>query len=203
MRQMELWKQKHCRRCPYCTRVVEKLDGCDLILCGGNYHGGNQQRGCGKQFVWGAGQPNSALPYEADLRGAADYAADGAEGADGGGDEDGAMRERRLRRDAREEHQHRAGVPVRRGIGPDLGPRLSLPCAAPPPLHPSLTLTPARTSARSSALTSARSSALTSLRAPALTSIPAPVRSRCAATAAPSQSSARGCSVSTARCVST
>ena len=120
LRQMELWKQKHCRRCPYCTRVVEKIDGCDMLICGGNYHGGNQQRGCGKQFIWGDGQPNSSLPYEADLRGAADYAADGADGADGAGggggggaDEDGPMRERRLRRDAREEHQQRAGVSVR------------------------------------------------------------------------------------------
>jgi hypothetical protein len=146
LRQMELWKQKHCRRCPYCTRVVEKIDGCDMLICGGNYHGGNQQRGCGKQFIWGDGQPNSSIPYEADLRGAADYATDGADGADGGGgDEDGPMRERRLRRDAREEHQQRAGVPVRCVISPDLSPRLTplphrphLHTPASPQLHPSL-----------------------------------------------------------------
>jgi hypothetical protein len=112
LRKMELWKQTHCRRCPYCKATVEKLDGCDIMICGADAHGGNQQRGCGKQFIWTDGQPNSALPYEADLRGAADYAADGDPegGGDGGGDEDGAMRERRLRRDAREEHQSAPGV---------------------------------------------------------------------------------------------
>ena len=41
------------------------------------------QRGCGAPFVWSDGQPNSALPYVADLRGAADYAAE----AEGGGGE--------------------------------------------------------------------------------------------------------------------
>ena len=110
LRKMEVWKEKHCRRCPYCRRVVEKMDGCDIMMCGSDAHGGNQQRGCGKQFIWSEGQPNSALKYEADLRGAADYAA---EDAEGGGDEDGGMRERRLQRDAREEHQSRPGVAVR------------------------------------------------------------------------------------------
>ena len=125
LRKMELWKEKHCRRCPSCLRVVEKMSGCDMMTCGADNHGGNQQRGCGKPFVWTDGQPNSALPYQADLRGAADYAADDQDGS-GAGEEDGAMRTRRLQRDAREEHQVRPGVPVRCDgcAEPIVGPRL-------------------------------------------------------------------------------
>ncbi|EOD27164.1 hypothetical protein EMIHUDRAFT_205120 [Emiliania huxleyi CCMP1516] len=61
LRRMELWKQAHCKRCPHCRRVVEKMEGCDMLVCGSDAHGGNQQRGCGKPFVWCEGQPNSAL----------------------------------------------------------------------------------------------------------------------------------------------
>ena len=57
-----------------------------MMICGDDAHGGNHQRGCGKPFVWTEGQPNSALPYEADLRGAADYAAE--EEGDGVGNGD-------------------------------------------------------------------------------------------------------------------
>ena len=127
LRKMELWKQAHCKRCPSCRRVVEKMDGCDMMICGNDAHGGNQQRGCGKPFVWSAGQPNSAIAYEADLRGVADYAAEESEQDSRDADrEDGAMRERRLRRDAREEHQVRPGEPVRcDGCSePIVGPRL-------------------------------------------------------------------------------
>lgn len=31
---METWKESRCRRCPMCGRVIEKLSGCDLMLCG-------------------------------------------------------------------------------------------------------------------------------------------------------------------------
>ena len=128
LRQMEIWKERHCKRCPFCRAVVEKLDGCDMMVCGSDAHGGNQQRGCGKPFIWCDGQPNSALPYEADLRGTADYAAEKDGHASGGadGDEDGSMRERRLRRDAAEEHQASPGVPVRCDgcASPIVGPRL-------------------------------------------------------------------------------
>ena len=112
LRRMELWKQKHCKRCPHCRSVVEKMEGCDMMTCGNDAHGGNQQRGCGQPFVWSVGQPNSALEYEADLRGAADYAAEDATDAGDGDKEDGAMRERRLQRDAREEHQRLPGEPL-------------------------------------------------------------------------------------------
>merc|ERR1712070_1166222 len=54
----EKWKVRHCRLCPRCRRVVEKIDGCDSMLCGQNYHGGNQQSGCGANFNW-----EEALPY--------------------------------------------------------------------------------------------------------------------------------------------
>ena len=45
LRKMELWKQDHCKRCPFCRRVVEKMDGCDMLICGSDAHGGNQQAG--------------------------------------------------------------------------------------------------------------------------------------------------------------
>ena len=127
LRKMELWKEKHCKRCPSCRRVVEKLEGCDMMMCGDDVHGGNQQRGCGKAFVWCEGQPNSAIKYEADLRGAADYAAeDGGDGTGASGDEERGVRERRLRRDATEEHQARPGVALLcDGCAlPIVGPRL-------------------------------------------------------------------------------
>ena len=114
LKQMELWKERHCRRCPHCRRVVEKMSGCDMMTCGSDAHGGNQQRGCGKPFVWTGGQPNSALPYHADLRSAA--AEPAAEGNDDDGGDDGgeseAGRERRLRRDASEVHVVVAGAPL-------------------------------------------------------------------------------------------
>jgi hypothetical protein len=48
----EQYKAQRCRRCPSCNRVVEKIDGCDAMLCGRNYHGGDQQQGCGARFNW-------------------------------------------------------------------------------------------------------------------------------------------------------
>ncbi len=39
--QMELWKELHCRLCPNCRRCIQKLDGCDLMKCGGDFHGYN------------------------------------------------------------------------------------------------------------------------------------------------------------------
>mgnify|MGYP000856588043 CR=1 FL=1 len=67
------------------------MSGCDMMMCGTDVHGGNAQRGCGRPFVWVEGQPNSALPYVADLRSAADYATEdtevevGGSGSGGGG----------------------------------------------------------------------------------------------------------------------
>jgi hypothetical protein len=29
-----------------------QIDGCDLMICGQNYHGGDVQNGCGKNFKW-------------------------------------------------------------------------------------------------------------------------------------------------------
>ena len=149
LKQMELWKQKHCRHCPKCKRVVEKLrrqalcnpitvtlivtltlaltlalaltltSGCDHMVCGNDAHaGGNEQRGCGKVFSWAV-----APRYEADLRSAA---SDGGGGAAEGEGESEAGRERRLQRDAREEHLLVVGVPVQcDGCGEAIvGPRL-------------------------------------------------------------------------------
>jgi len=55
----EMWKAKQCRLCPKCKRPVQKIDGCDAMLCGANFHGGNKQPGCGEKFNWA-----SAAPYK-------------------------------------------------------------------------------------------------------------------------------------------
>lgn len=54
----EQYKAQNCRLCPNCRRLVQKLDGCDSMICGRNYHGGDQQSGCGKAFKW-----SQATPY--------------------------------------------------------------------------------------------------------------------------------------------
>ena len=56
----EAWKAANCRRCPSCDRVVNKVAGCDSMVCGRNYHGGDQQNGCGASFNW-----QNANPYVA------------------------------------------------------------------------------------------------------------------------------------------
>lgn len=48
----EKYKAEHCRHCPQCNRVVERIDGCASMICGQDYHGGNNQSGCGKSFTW-------------------------------------------------------------------------------------------------------------------------------------------------------
>jgi len=45
LEQDENWKQQNLRCCPHCERPIEKLEGCDLMKCGKDYHGGNQQKG--------------------------------------------------------------------------------------------------------------------------------------------------------------
>lgn len=54
----EQFKAANCRLCPSCGRVVQKLDGCDSMICGQNYHGGDVQSGCGNRFAW-----SKATPY--------------------------------------------------------------------------------------------------------------------------------------------
>jgi hypothetical protein len=61
LQQNEEWKAKHCRLCPNCGRVIQKLDGCDSMMCGQDAHGGNAQNGCGRPFNW-----SSAKRYVAD-----------------------------------------------------------------------------------------------------------------------------------------
>jgi hypothetical protein len=55
--QNEEWKAAHCRLCPNCNRAIEKLSGCDSMKCGEDYHGGNNQQGCGASFNWRNAQP--------------------------------------------------------------------------------------------------------------------------------------------------
>ena len=57
----ERWKESNCRRCPHCNFVINKLSGCDLMVCGRDYHGNVIQGGCQKSFNW-----QQARPYIAD-----------------------------------------------------------------------------------------------------------------------------------------
>mmetsp|Transcript_56691 Transcript_56691/g.88211 ORF Transcript_56691/g.88211 Transcript_56691/m.88211 type:complete len:584 (-) Transcript_56691:73-1824(-) len=54
-RDMEAWKAKRCRLCPKCGRAVERISGCDHMVCGRNTEGGKNsgvQDGCGAKFDW-------------------------------------------------------------------------------------------------------------------------------------------------------
>ena len=62
MRQDEEWKAANCRHCPSCNRVVNHMGGCDAMVCGRNYHGGDVQDGCGASFNW-----SSAKRYKASV----------------------------------------------------------------------------------------------------------------------------------------
>jgi hypothetical protein len=48
----EQYKAQNCRLCPSCKRVVQRLEGCDSMICGQDAHGGNLQSGCGTKFNW-------------------------------------------------------------------------------------------------------------------------------------------------------
>merc|ERR1740123_539272 len=57
----EAWKAANCRVCPRCLRPVQKIEGCDSMVCGGDAHGGNIQPGCGHRFSWQVAQPYRAM----------------------------------------------------------------------------------------------------------------------------------------------
>jgi len=65
----EQWKAANCRLCPGCSRPISKIEGCDSMVCGRNYHGGGQQPGCGSEFDWAWASPyvvrleRHALPH--------------------------------------------------------------------------------------------------------------------------------------------
>jgi serine/threonine protein kinase len=48
----EAYKAQNCKMCPSCGRIVQKTGGCDDLVCGQDYHGGNKQQGCGHSFSW-------------------------------------------------------------------------------------------------------------------------------------------------------
>lgn len=58
----EEWKRANCRECPRCQRVVEKLEGCDQMICGQDAHGGNRQNGCGHHFSWNEARAYRGAP---------------------------------------------------------------------------------------------------------------------------------------------
>lgn len=53
----ELYKAEHCRHCPRCHRIIQRIEGCNTIICGQDAHGGNIQSGCGLKFDWTLAQP--------------------------------------------------------------------------------------------------------------------------------------------------
>ena len=77
----EQWKAEHCRCCPRCGRPAQHMGGCALMVCGRNYHGGDQQDGCGASWNW-----ESAPRYRARVAArnmpAVDAAREAATGAD-------------------------------------------------------------------------------------------------------------------------
>lgn len=59
----EEFKMANGRYCPKCHRVIIKEGGCDSMICGRNWHGGNIQDGCGHHFNWSQAQPyRSTVP---------------------------------------------------------------------------------------------------------------------------------------------
>jgi hypothetical protein len=56
----EQYKAQNCRLCPSCKRVVQRLEGCDSMICGQDAHGGNLQSGCKTKFNWAQAQPYTA-----------------------------------------------------------------------------------------------------------------------------------------------
>jgi hypothetical protein len=51
------------KRCPNCNRIIEKMEGCDTMVCGRNADGGNFQSGCNHKFQWSS-VPNLTLNDE-------------------------------------------------------------------------------------------------------------------------------------------
>ena len=57
----ERYKADNCRLCPSCGRVIQRLEGCDSMVCGQDAHGGNVQSGCGAKFNWAQAQRYTPL----------------------------------------------------------------------------------------------------------------------------------------------
>jgi len=53
----EKYKATNCRLCPHCNRVVQHMGGCASMVCGRDYHGGNDQSGCVQSFTWDQAKP--------------------------------------------------------------------------------------------------------------------------------------------------
>ena len=45
---------KNVRKCPTCDRRIERISGCDHMVCGKDTGGSVQQGGCGRSFDWSA-----------------------------------------------------------------------------------------------------------------------------------------------------
>merc|ERR1712217_371222 len=58
LEQIETWKKTFCRECPYCGRAIERIDGCNRMVCGRDTHAEtNRLYGCGKVFDWRKAPP--------------------------------------------------------------------------------------------------------------------------------------------------
>merc|ERR1712225_105490 len=64
---------KVCKPCPNCGVMVQKNDGCDMMMCGTVAHGSMRDAvrngGCGFQFDWRTGKESHGARYAVNGRG--------------------------------------------------------------------------------------------------------------------------------------
>ncbi|KAK8808416.1 hypothetical protein WA158_008317 [Blastocystis sp. Blastoise] len=48
----ELRLARESRYCPRCNRIIQRISGCERMICGQDTDGGNYQSGCGFKFNW-------------------------------------------------------------------------------------------------------------------------------------------------------
>ena len=65
----ENWKEQHLRLCPKCGRAIEKVAGCNAMVCGRDTDGGrNVQDGCGHHFRWTSAKPYKKVKWDAHMK---------------------------------------------------------------------------------------------------------------------------------------